>query len=90
MSPVKANYQYVYGLRSFSSGKFYTGCTNDLRKRFTEHQQGLARSTKGQGPFDLIYYEACLNSKDAYAREKYLKTGLGKRYRMKRFLALTG
>jgi len=40
-----------------------------------------------------MYYEACHNKNDAYAREKYLKTGMGKRYlknRLKRFLALTG
>ncbi|MCX6723502.1 MAG: GIY-YIG nuclease family protein, partial [Candidatus Staskawiczbacteria bacterium] len=40
-----------------------------------------------------IYYEACLNDGDARSREKYLKTGIGKRYiknRLKRFLSLTG
>ena len=31
-------------------------------------------------PFKLIYFEVCLNSKDAFAREKYLKSGMGKRY----------
>lgn len=41
----------------------------------------------------LIYYEACLNEQDARYREKYLKSGLGKRYlknRLKSFLSLTG
>ncbi|PIY96439.1 MAG: excinuclease ABC subunit C, partial [Candidatus Kerfeldbacteria bacterium CG_4_10_14_0_8_um_filter_42_10] len=41
----------------------------------------------------LIYYEACLNKDDAFARERYLKSGMGKRYlknRLKRFLSLTG
>jgi len=41
----------------------------------------------------LIYYEACLNEQDARQREKYLKSGMGKRYlknRLKRFLFLTG
>jgi len=50
-------------------------------------------STKGRGPFELIYYEMCLNKDDAVAREKYLKSGMGKRYlknRLKRFLSLTG
>jgi hypothetical protein len=34
-----------------------------------------------------------MSEKDAFMREKYLKTGMGKRYlknRNKRFLALTG
>jgi putative endonuclease len=84
---------YVYVLRSNKSGNFYTGYTSDLRKRLTEHQSGLASYTKGRGPYELIYYEACRNQRDAIMREKYLKTGPGKRYlknRIKRFLALTG
>lgn len=94
MNPVRANAtQYVYVLLSQKDGHFYTGCTGDLRKRLIEHRQAAVCSTKGRGPFKLIYYEACLNMKDAFAREKYLKTGMGKRYlinRLKRFLALTG
>jgi putative endonuclease len=28
----------------------------------------------------LVYYEACVDRKDALKREKYLKTAWGKRY----------
>ncbi len=62
-------------------------------KRFKEHNLGIVGWTKGRGPFDLIYYEASCNMADARSREKYLKTGMGKRYlknRLKRFLSLTG
>jgi len=72
---------------------FYTGSTGDLRRRLKEHNTGKVFSTKNRGPFKLIYYEACLNEQDARAREKYLKTGMGKRYlknRLKHFLSLTG
>ena len=78
-------------IQSAKDGKLYTGYTNDLRKRFTEHNAGKVISTKNRGPFELIYYEACLHEQDAAAREKYLKTGMGKRYlknRMNRFLSL--
>lgn len=84
---------YTYILQSQPSKKWYTGYTNDLRKRFNQHQNNESSYTKGRGPFVLIYYEACLNEYDAKAREKYLKSGMGKRYvrnRLKRFLALTG
>ncbi len=84
---------YTYLLRSDKDGKFYTGFTNDLRKRFKEHQQSLSTYTKGRGLYKLIYYEACMNQVDARTRELYLKSGMGKRYiknRLKRFLALTG
>ena len=81
---------YIYVLKSTKDGKFYTGCTEDLRKRFREHNADKVNSTKGRGPFQLIYYEASLDSTDAFAREKYLKSGMGKRYlknRLKRFLS---
>jgi putative endonuclease len=84
--------QYVYILRSQSTNNFYTGSTSDLRKRFMQHQTNKVTSTKNRGPFELVYYEACINKLDAFAREKYLKSGMGKRYiknRLKRFLAVT-
>ena len=85
--------QYVYVLRSVKDGKWHTGCTKELRKCFIEHNSGKVASTKGRGPLELIYFEACLDINDAYAREKYFKTGMGKRYlenRLKRFLSLAG
>ena len=84
---------YTYVMQSIKDKRWYTGCTADLRKRFKEHNEGLVFSTKGRGPFTLIYYEAGLNENDAFARERYLKSGMGKRYlknRLKRFLSLTG
>lgn len=84
---------YTYIIQSKKDKKWYTGSANDLRKRFKEHNSNRIYSTKGRGPFELIYYEACLNEQDARAREKYLKSGMGKRYlknRLKRFLSLTG
>ncbi|PYL91413.1 MAG: hypothetical protein DMF16_02510 [Verrucomicrobia bacterium] len=38
------------------------------------------KSTKRHLPVELIYYEACQNKKDAYHREKYLKSTYGHRY----------
>jgi len=84
---------YVYILQSKKDSRFYTGYTHDLRKRFSERENGIAQSTKGRGPFILIYYEACIDKNDAKARELFLKSGMGKRYirnRCKRFLSLTG
>ena len=84
---------YVYVIQSKKDKQFYTGFTRDLQNRFREHNAGRVFSTKGRGSFELIYYEACLNEPDALDREKYLKSGMGKRYlknRLKRFLSLTG
>ena len=84
---------YVYVFRSDKDNRWYTGSTKDLRKRLKQHNVGEVSSTKRRGPFTLIYYEACEHIRDAKAREKYLKTGMGKRYlknRLRRFLSLTG
>ena len=84
---------YTYILLSEKDGKMYTGSTGDLRKRFHEHNSGKNFSTKNRGPFKLIYYEACLDRGDAEAREKFLKSGPGKKFvynRLKRFRKLTG
>ena len=84
---------YVYVLKSKTSGKLYAGFTNNLRERFNQHNNNLSGYTKGRGPFELIYYEVCEDKFDALAREKYLKSGMGKRYlknRLKRSLSLTG
>ncbi|MCK4918422.1 MAG: GIY-YIG nuclease family protein [Candidatus Pacebacteria bacterium] len=85
--------KYVYILKSKKDGMWYTGATGNLRKRFKLHNENKIPSTNSRGPFMLIYYEACISSEDAFTREKYLKSGVGKRYiknRLKRFLSLTG
>lgn len=71
---------YTYVLKSKKDGKCYTGSTKDLRKRLFQHNNGKSIYTKNRGPFMIIYYEACLTKENAEAREKYLKTGMGKRY----------
>ncbi len=71
---------YVYVLLSKSDKKFYTGATSNLKSRVQKHNNGLIPSTSKRRPLKLIYYEACISKEDAFRREKYLKTGMGKRY----------
>jgi putative endonuclease len=73
-------FYYTYILKNKKDGKMYTGSTNNLRKRLLQHSKGLSTYTKKVGPFDLIYYEACLSEEKSRSREKYLKSGMGKRY----------
>lgn len=91
--PVNSSMSYVYVLHNCNNGRFYTGFTSDLKKRLTKHFSNQSRSTNKRGSYELVYFEASLNSRDGLAREKYLKSGPGKRYiknRVKRFLELTG
>jgi putative endonuclease len=80
---------YVYVLQSVKDEQFYVGFTSDLEKRLVDHNLGLVKSTKSRRPLKLLYWEGCLNQKDAVKREKYLKTAWGKRYiknRIKNYL----
>lgn len=71
---------YVYVLESLRDSRWYTGMCADLRKRVSAHEAGQVCSTRHRRPLRLIYYEACLSRTDAVRRERYLKTGRGKRY----------
>jgi putative endonuclease len=64
---------YVYVIKSKKDKKLYTGYTNDLKRRFKEHNSGYNKSTKGRKPFELVYYEAYKAKKDAVHRERMLK-----------------
>jgi len=71
---------FVYVLQSSSDRSNYVGCTNSLKRRLLEHRSGKNFSTRNKGSLKLIYVEAYINQKDAYDREKFLKTGWGKNY----------
>ena len=71
---------FTYVLLSEKDNKYYTGYTSNLKQRIIQHNKGNVESTKNRRPFKLIYFEACLNQKDALKREKYLKTHYGKMY----------
>ena len=84
-----SNYYYVYVLRSLGDRRFYVGLSDNISARLQQHNEGLVASTKSRRPFELIYWEGCLNRSDAAQREKYLKTAWGKRYikgRLRRYL----
>ena len=53
--------------------------TSDVESRFQRHNSGREKTTKSYAPFKLIYTERCINRVEARKREKYLKSGVGKR-----------
>ena len=64
---------YVYLLKSLKTGEIYFGYTQNLKRRFEEHNQGRNLSTKHKFPWKLAYYESYASEKDAKLREKRLK-----------------
>jgi putative endonuclease len=71
---------YVYLLRSFCDGGFYVGYSSNLRRRLREHVEGNSFATSFRGPWKLVYHEAHLEQADALGRERYLKSGAGRRF----------
>ncbi|MBU3925763.1 GIY-YIG nuclease family protein [Patescibacteria group bacterium] len=75
---------FVYILKSLKDLKTYTGFSLDVGKRIKEHNQGKVDATKHRRPFVLLYKENCFDLKEAKKREKYWKSGAGRR-KLKQF-----
>lgn len=73
---------YVYVIYSVKLKRRYIGFTEDLQRRFEEHNCEKDTFTSKGLPWKLIYYQAFISKKDAMAEERFLKTGKG-RERMK-------
>jgi predicted GIY-YIG superfamily endonuclease len=69
---------YVYLLRSINyPDQKYSGVTDDLKKRLTEHNDGKSIHTNKFKPWRLVTYIAFDDSAKAKAFEKHLKQGTG-------------
>ncbi len=77
---------YVYCLENKDKNYLYVGSTKDLKRRVTEHNHGLSKSTKPHLPLHLTAYIAVISEKHARNLEKYFKTGSGKTVLKKRIL----
>jgi putative endonuclease len=65
---------YVYMVTSRSRVVLYTGITNSLMRRVSQHQNGEIRGfTKTYKVNRLVYYERFNEPRDAIAREKEIK-----------------
>ncbi len=62
------------------SGKLYIGQTNNIERRFLEHNEIGKGYTAKYRPWKLIYKEKFESRKEAMQREKYLKTGVGREW----------
>ena len=67
---------YVYILTNKNHTVLYTGMTNDLKRRVSEHRSGSGRSfTKRYNAHLLVYYEQSPSRESAITREKQIKAG---------------
>ena len=64
---------YLYILRC-GDGTLYTGITTDIQRRLEAHRCGKgAKYTRGRGPLELAYQEACSTHSEALKREAAVK-----------------
>lgn len=71
---------YVYLFHPAKDNGFYIGFSTDLKRQLSEHRRGASFATKSRGPWRLIYYEAYTEREDAEGRERFLKSGGGRRF----------
>ena len=71
---------FVYVLRRSTTEKLYIGQTQDLARRLAEHNAGLARYSRGRGPWRLVLKEEHETRAAAMRRERFLKTGQGREW----------
>ncbi len=75
-------FYYVYILEEQSDKSWYIGYTSNLDRRIYEHntKSGGKYTRKKNGNWRLIYSEQYLNKLDAIGREKFLKSGSGRKF----------
>jgi putative endonuclease len=71
---------YTYIIQSESSDKWYYGHTEDPQKRLEQHNAGRNKSTKGRGPWKLIFLREFATKKEAVNFESKLKKLRNKQY----------
>jgi len=55
-------------------GTYYTGWTNDIKKRIAAHNDGTgAKYLRGKGPVKLVYKKEYLTALEAQAQERLIK-----------------
>jgi putative endonuclease len=70
---------YVYVLQSQVTGRFYTGSTADVADRLRHHNSGATPSTRHGIPWIVVRSEVLATKQEAGRRERFLKTGCGRR-----------
>ncbi|MBI4734973.1 MAG: GIY-YIG nuclease family protein [candidate division NC10 bacterium] len=68
----------IYILRN-RSGKHYVGMSEGVPRRLREHNAGGVRSTKSGRPWAILYEERVASREEARVRERYWKSGGGRR-----------
>ncbi|MBO6535494.1 MAG: GIY-YIG nuclease family protein [Balneolaceae bacterium] len=71
---------YVYILYSESKAKYYTGYSEDTKKRLIQHNLGETRSTKSGIPWVQVWQSQAMTKTEALLLERKIKKRGAKRF----------
>ncbi|MCL4338956.1 restriction endonuclease subunit S [Patescibacteria group bacterium] len=79
--PAPESDKYFVYVLELENGYRYIGMTDFILKRYHEHVTGTgAKYTLQYKPVKIIHWEGLSNKQEAAAREKWLKTGFGRKW----------
>ena len=70
----------TYVLKSLKDGLRYVGSGENSHERLRRHNKGDYQFTKGHRPWVKIYVEQYETRSEAMKREKFLKSGQGRKW----------
>jgi len=71
---------WIYVLQNINK-KWYIGYTSNLKRRLSEHKgKHGSKTTSRSSAWNMIYCEGYRNKYDALSREKFLKSGSGRKF----------
>lgn len=77
MGGLKCTMYKIYILKSNKNSKYYIGYSSNIERRIKQHNQGLNISTKSGIPWKIVYTEIYDTKKDAWLRERQIKSYKG-------------
>ena len=73
------NMYYVYILLNKTKTRTYTGVTDDVDKRLTDHNAGRVKSSSPYRPYKIVHLESFKTMSEARQKEKFYKSTIGRR-----------
>ncbi len=78
-TPTPSTMYCVYILQSIKDKRTYVGYAKNIDIRFEEHMNGKVDATRNRRPFIILFIEESFDLATAKIRERYWKSGAGRR-----------
>lgn len=75
---------WIVYISKCSDDTYYVGCTNDINDRLSRHERGDVKNTSSRLLIKIVHQSVFFDKYKAYDFEKYLKSGSGRAFAIKR------